>query len=226
MTQTQRITLSATTAVALIASLMAGCAPPATLYVPLAYRPTDTLQVPKFEGGLPPDLVLAVVVTNSRSDRVDVGQNVEKDTAVPVIPQQLTPEQFLQQAVSLELGRAGFAVVNPPANDPSQAAGATKATRVLHLDLRRFWSEESSLYRTTINVNAELQNPSGKILWQGGAAGDNQRSGRSLSPANYQESFSDAAIDLVQNLLKNEALVRALQTSDTHTPERKPRRHK
>ncbi len=203
-------------AAALLASGIIGCQRPSIVHVPLAYRPTDTLQVPKIEGGLPPDLRLAITVTNGRSDRVDIGENVEKDTVVPVLPEQTTPEQFLQEAVSLELSRAGFAV----------ATEAAQGTRVLHLDLRRFWTQESSMYRGTINVNAELTDPSGKQLWQGGIAGDSKRFGRSLSPENYQETFSDASIDLVHNLLSSEGFIRALQAPVKPAPKPgKQRRH-
>ncbi len=203
-------------ATVLLAGGIVGCQRPTELHVPLAYRPTDTLQVPNLEGGLPPNLRLAILATNGRGDRTNIGENVERNVAVPVLPEQTTPEQFLQEAVKQELTHAGFAMVSEPA----------QATRVLRLDVRRFWVQESSTYRGTINVNAELTDASGKQLWQGGIAGDSQRFGRSLAPDNYEETFSDASIDLVHNLLASEGFMRALQTPDKPAPrEHKPRRH-
>lgn len=197
------------------ATIMGGCYRPAMLHVALDYRPTDRVPLDNGGGSLPPGQSLAVVVTDSRSDVSVIGKNVEKEEVVPVYVEQGTPEQFLREAVSRELTNAGLWI----ANDPAQA------TRILHLDLTRFWTEESSqqssLYRGVITANAELKTAAGKVLWHGGVGGNSKRSGPSLSPPNYQEAFSDAAVDLVHNLIKNDSFVKALAT---HEPP--PREHR
>jgi uncharacterized lipoprotein YajG len=193
------------------AVLAGGCQRPVQLLVPLDYRPTNRLEAAKI-GPVPAGQTLAVTVTDSRTEGTNIGKNIEKDVAVPILAQQANPDQFFRDALSRELANAGFSI----ATDPSRAG------RTLHLNLRRFWTEESNLYRSTINADAELKSASGKVLWQGPVAGYSKRFGRSLSPENYQQAFSDATVDLVQTLLQNKGFLSALQTPEAAPRGRKP----
>jgi Uncharacterized lipoprotein len=192
--------------VSLIAALVivpaTGCRPPVTqLAVPLEYRPTSTLQLGQFGGPLAAAPPLGVTVSDDRTDKTAVGTNVEeKDHPVPVLAAQESPEQFVREAVSRGLSESGLTI----APDPSQA----RCT--LRLSITRFWTEESSLYRGSVAANAALVTKSGKSLWNGAVSGTSKRFGRSLSPENYQETFSDAVVELVQNLLGDSRLRDAL----------------
>lgn len=209
--------------VAASAMFISGCYRPGMLHVPMDYRPTDRLRLDNGATSLPPGQSLAVTVTDSRSDVSLIGKNTEKAEAIPLYAERGTPDQFLREAVSRELTNAGLWITN----DPDQAS------RVLHLDLTRFWTEESAaqssqtpaLYRAVITANAELKAAAGKVLWQGGVGGDNKHSGRSLSPEEYQAAFSDAAVDLVHNLMKNDSFIKALVGREQpQAPAREPRR--
>jgi hypothetical protein len=191
------------------AILMGGCWRPPLLRVTLKYRPTNTLEFANIAGALPVGQSLAVTVTDSRSDRSTVGKNIENNVPVPVYAEHGTPDQFVREAISRELTHAGFLIVTEP----------TQATRILQLDLRQFWTEESSMYRGMITVNVGLKTALGKVLWQGGGGGSSNRFGRSLKPENYQEAFSDAVVDLVQNLLKNQDFMNALRSPDAPSQE-------
>ena len=191
------------------------------LHVSMEYRPTDRLRLDNAVRSLPPGQSLGVVVTDSRNDVSLVGKNIAKDEPVPLYTERGTPDQFLREAVSRELTNAGFWV----ANDGDQA------TRVVHFDLTRFWTEETagqpaSLYRSVITANAELKAAPDKVLWQGGVGGTSKHSGRSLSPAEYQKAFSDAAVDLMQNLMKNDSFIKALVAREQPSPTPEPRRRR
>ncbi len=215
--------LSLPALVAGTAILINGCYRPVMLHVPMDYRPTDRLRLDNGATSLPPGQSLTVTVSDSRTDVSLIGKNVERAEAIPLYAERGTPDQFLREAVSRELTNAGLWITN----DPDQA------TRVLHLDLTRFWTEESaaqssqapSLYRAVITANAELKAAGGKVLWQGGVGGDSKHSGRSLSPEEYQAAFSDAAVDLVHNLMKNDSFTKALVGREQpQAPAREPRR--
>lgn len=188
--------------------LTAACQRPAMVRVPMEYRPTGPLETGAISGGLPAGQTVAVTATDSRADRSAIGTNVEKEGAPIPIYAEGNPDQFVREAVARELGNVGMSVVN----DPSQAK------RVLHFDLNRFWTEESSLYRGTVNANVELRTASGKVLWHGLASGSSKRFGRSLSSENYQEAFSDATMDMIQNLLKNGDFLAALRAPEPAAP--------
>lgn len=188
-----------------LAAALAGCRPPVTqLAVPLEYRPTGTLRLEKIGGavtGAPP---LAVAVSDDRADKTAVGKNVEKEGhPVPVLATRSTPEQFLTDAVARALGQAGVTVAEP---------GQARCT--LRLSITSFWTEEASTYRGSIAANASLVSKGGAPLWSGAVTGQSKRFGRSLSPENYQETFSDASIDLVQSLLANPGLRSALPCAE------------
>ncbi len=177
-----------------------GCERPKELRVPLDYRPTDTLQVTGVS--LPPDLRLAVTAVDARTDTSAIGRNTEHESEpVPIYTAQRTPDDFLRDAASRAFASAGITVVP----DRSQA------NKTLQLTLKRFWADETNTYRSTILAEAELKDASGARLWQGQATGTNQRFGRSLKAENYDEVFSDAVVDLGQNLLRNDAFVSALR---------------
>jgi len=191
---------------ALVTSIVvaAGCQRPAMVHVPMQYRPTGSMETGAISGGLPAGQSLAVTVTDSRTDRTAIGTNVEKEGAAVPVYAEGNPDRFVREAVSRELGNVGLTV----ASDPSQAK------RDLHIDLRRFWTEESSLYHGTVTANVELRSASGKVLWQGLTSGTSKRFGRSLSPENYQEAFSDATMNMVENLLKNGDFLTALRAPE------------
>src|SRR5262249_35206447 len=123
---------------------------------------------------------------------------------------------FVQDGVARELTNAGIAV------EPE----AKSATKILKLGLQRFWVDETSTYHSEILTAADLTDTAGEALWRGPGSGNKPKVGRSLSAENYQESLSDAVVDMVQNLLRNPTFVEALNAPPSHTPEARPRSRK
>ncbi len=213
---TRAIAVSAT----LATLLGAGCRPPITkLAVPLVYRPTNTLHLEQIDGGVKNAAPLGLAVTDDRADKSAVGKNAEKEGhSIPIVADGSTPEQFLRDAVGRALGQAGVTI--------APEAGQARCT--LRLSITSFWTEETGLYRGSIGANASLVTRGGRALWGGNASGQAKRFGRSLSAENYQETFSDASVEMVQNLLGNAGFRSALPCTEAQREKpaetEKPRR--
>ncbi len=193
--------------------LVAACQHPSELRVPLDYRPTDRLALTGLK--VSPGTRVGVRVSDERTDATAIGRNTENESKpIPIYATQPPPDGFVRDAVARELGNAGI----PVEPDPKSA------NKVLKLGLKQFWADETSTYHSTVRADADLTDASGKSLWRGQVSGDNQKFGRSLSAENYQESLSDAVVDLVQNLLRNPTFVEALNAPPSHTPEARHKR--
>ena len=194
-----------------------GCRAPITqLGVPLEYRPTNQLALERIGGSVTAGQPLAVAVSDDRQEKAAVGRNLEKEgRPIPILAERQSPEQFVAEVVSRELGKAGVSI----------APDSSQAHCTLRLAIARFWTEESSLYRGSIAAKAVLVTKNGKSMWSGDVVGESKRFGRSLSTENYQQTFSDAALDLVSNLLRSPGFRDALPCVE-RSMEEKPRRRK
>ena len=67
--------------------------------------------------------------------------------------------------------------------------------------LDTFWCDEDQTYDAQVSFTVQVQDKAGHILWNGKTSGDGHNWGKSLNPDNYQETFSDAVVKAVQNLL-------------------------
>ncbi len=175
-----------------------GCQRPAELRVPLDYRPTDRLTLTGF--GVPSSLRLAVTAKDERTEAGAIGRNTEGTPPVPIYSTEPTPDMFVRDAVARELANAGVTIETEP----------RQATKTLGLRLLHFWVDETNTYKGSIVVDAQLVDASGRRLWGGEVSGNGERFGRSLSAENYQETLSDAAVALVQQLLQSPPFVEAL----------------
>jgi len=195
--------------------IVAACQHPTELRVPLEYRPTE---MPHSGANVSQQHTLAVVVNDARTDSTTIGRNAESNPAIPVYAATSSPADFVRDAVGRGLNAAGVQVAAEPA----------QADRTLRIDLDRFWVEESATYNGTISGPATLSDRGGHSLWRGTVSGSSKRWGASLSPGNYQEAFSNAAADLVQNLIGDPRFVNALNAADVSPPAHKaaPRRKK
>jgi hypothetical protein len=195
------------------AALLAGCQRPKELRVPLDYRPTDRIEVTGLK--VPQTLRLAVTVIDNRPDKSSIGQNSEGSPPVPIYPNEPSPDVFLRDAVAHEFANAGIPI----------ESDAHRANKVLSLRLERLWAEETNTYKSSIATDAQLIDSSGRRLWQGKVTGGSERFGRSLSAENYQETLSDAVVNLVDNLLRNPAFVDALNAPAGGAQPSRSRRH-
>jgi hypothetical protein len=180
-----------------------GCAKrPASITVPLKYRPTSQLKMTGFAGDVPEAKVQIAPVTDNRPDKERVGENVEENTPVAIQASD-APTEFVQTRLADLLSKTGLQVVPE----------GGQADRILQTELHTFWARETSTYDSEIRATFIVQDRTGKQLWKGTMNGTAKRFGRSLSAENYQEVFSDGMVDLVQNLLSNQKFREALGKS-------------
>jgi hypothetical protein len=178
----------------------AGCAKrPASISVPLKYRPTSQLKMAAFAGDIPESKVQLGPVTDNRPDKERVGENLEEKDPVAVQTGD-DPTEFVRTRLADLLSKTGLQVV----------PDAAQADRVLLTELHTFWVKETNTYESEIRATFIVQDRTGKRLWKGTMNGTAERFGRSLSAENYQEVFSDGMVDLVQNLLSNQKFREAL----------------
>jgi len=190
--------------IALAVSWMSNCrAPISFLSVPLQYRPTSHVDVVRYSSLIPTQAKLYIAdVADVRPDSSSVGANIEGKQPIPIRTNS-APAGFIRDALKRELGNAGFVIVDSPSN----------ATHTLELQLVRLWADESSTYHTEITTRLRLLDHGGAVKWEGVVAGTNTRFGRSLSVENYQDSFSDSVISLVENLMGNPAFMNAFRAN-------------
>jgi hypothetical protein len=179
-----------------------GCAKrPASISVPLKYRPTSQLKMSGFAGDVPDTKVEIAPVTDNRPDKERVGENLEEKDPVAVTSGD-DPAPFVQARLGELLSKAGL-----------QVAEGGQGERVLKTELHTFWAKETNTYESEIRATFVVQDRTGRQLWKGTINGTAERFGRSLSAENYQEVFSDGIVDLVQNLLSNQKFREALGRS-------------
>ena len=191
-------------ALAVVLALYAGgCGPkPSSVNVPMKYRPTSQLNMNTFAGDLPEVSIHVGPVTDARDNRDQVGENLEEKKPVPVYATGVEPTQFVHDVMRDLLSKTGINVTEDRA----------AADRVLLADLHRFWTQETNTYESEVRATVTVQDRNGTQLWKGIVNGTAERFGRSLKAENYQEVFSDAMIELVeQGLLGNAGFRAALK---------------
>lgn len=188
--------------VGLLALAGIGCntKPKGPLTVPLIYRPTDQLNVGAAEGVMTKSVSLVIEDRRDRKDQI--GQNTEKAVPVPVYAGTGQPTDLVREALSRALSSSGVAVAQP----------GGQAERTVVVGLTRFWVDEGNTYNGNVAATVRVLPPGGgQALWEGQVTGTNSRFGRSLSAENYQESLSDAAVQLANRLLAQPGFRNALK---------------
>ena len=170
-----------------------GCKKPASVAVPLRFRPTSQLNMNTFAGALPQSTVHVAPVADARDNRDQIGENLENRKPIPIYAQGAEPMTFVHDVMHDLMTRAGITVTGDGA----------AAERIVVTDLHRFWTQETNTYEAEVRATIAVQDRGGRQLWKGTVNGTAERFGRSLKAENYQEVFSDAMIDLVEGLLNN-----------------------
>src|SRR4051812_36273600 len=170
-------------AVAALLGLSSGCnqggGGPVT--VPMEFRPehsdplTGSLNAGDVKVYLDP-------VADRRDDKETIGKNIEGSTPVPVFSSGKTPPEFVHDVLADELKHFGVDMVEAP----------EAADRIITVDLTRFFVEESNNYKAEVKATASVKDKGGRQLYKGQIGGDGKTFGRSLNPANYQQTLSDA----------------------------------
>lgn len=176
---------------------------PASVDVPLRYRPTSQMNMNTFAGELPRASVYLAPVADARDDRTRIGENRENRRPIPIYaaPGGPPPSQFVHDVMRDLMAGTGMTL----------AHDRGVADRVLVTELRRFFTRETDTYDAEVRATVTVQDAAGRELWRGTVNGTAERFGRSLKAENYQEVFSDAMIELVEGLLNNPGFRAALR---------------
>jgi len=182
--------LSASLGFLLIAPLVGCASTPESMVLGLAFQPTSQPDANKLQGAQPISAAMRVwinPVIDRHPEGTQIGVSEEEDNA-PVYfgANGLPPADFVRSALVPVL--AAYAV--PVAPD------VNTHTHVLQLEMTRFWTLEESTYQATIGGSVALADRGGNVLWRGEIVGNGKRWGRTFTAINYQQAFSDAALDL------------------------------
>ena len=166
------------------------------LTIPLQYRATDVASSVQ----APMTGTVSVIVTDQRDKKDAIGQNIEDPMPKPVLTRD-DPAAFVRGVVVQQLQSRGAMIV--PTGTP--------VTRQIALQLFNFYTTESNMYRTAVQLRAQVLGEGGKVLLAGVLNGANEKWGSSYKAENYQESLSDATSDAVMSLLNDPGFVAALK---------------
>ena len=87
----------------------------------------------------------------------------------------------------------------------------TGETVQLRGEVVQFHVVEDTLYKGTVALKITVEAPDKTMLWQGLSTGKAKRFGRSYSQENYYETLSDAYLEAVRTLIKDDSFVKALR---------------
>ncbi len=167
------------------------------VYVKMAYTPTNIIQPPKLFTDNP-------LFFNSFEDKRKVpdtiGENNEKENIVPVKTQPGEVLPFIENAFKREFRRAGFNIVDSKEN----------ASRIINVSLINLWVQERNLYQGSIVISLEIKDNSGKTLVTETFRGLEKRWGVSLNEKDYRKTLSDALVDLLNNVFKDNGFMKNL----------------
>ena len=110
------------------------------------------------------------------------------------------PVDSVEAALTNEFRKKGFTLVDQ----------AGQADKIVGGSLIKFWTVETSRYNTETQVKMEIRDPSGRVTFSRLVTGTGKNFGRSLSEINYNESFSDSLVMIIETLLVDQDFIQAL----------------
>jgi hypothetical protein len=131
-----------------------------------------------------------------------LGENLE-DKGNRVVVVSSDPQaagNLVKSALSKEFRNKGFFVVGSPG----------QAEKIIGGSLVKFWTVETNRYNTETLLRLEVRDKGGRVLFQRNYSGAGKNFGRSLSETNYNESFSDSLVMIVEALFSDHEFLRAL----------------
>ena len=147
-------------------------------------------------GGLRP--VAVPPFTDARNNPRKIGEDPDPKPPLPVYTDDDVPK-FVHDAVSAQLRTAGIDVAE------------TDADRTLKIQLLQFWTTGHRSYRADVRLRCSLVDEAGRELWSGLVGGVGENYGRAHSPANYNETLSNAVFDATATLLSQPGFLEALR---------------
>ncbi len=180
--------------------MLSGCAANSYLDVPLTWKPTNDIYDSETTtlSGVYSHKFKIMAFSDLRENKKEIAKNIEKSPEKVVTTRDDVAE-WCGSRFSTIVKQHGFNVVE---ND---------ASIIITGDIIRFYVTEDSVYKADIGIKMTAKNATGKVLWQGMMIGKATRFGRSYKLENYYETLSDAYINAVNGLLKNQDFKLALQ---------------
>ena len=168
--------------------------------IQVEYKPNA--KVKKSPPAVPSQKIFFDEFHDQRSQPRLLGENLEdKGNRVVVVssdPQ--AAANLVKSALNKEFRNKGFSVVGSPG----------QAEKIIGGSLVKFWTVETNRYNTETLLKLEVRDKNGRVLFQKNYSGVGKNFGRSLSETNYNESFSDSLVMIVEALFSDHELLRAL----------------
>jgi hypothetical protein len=168
--------------------------------ISLEYKPNA--KVKTSPASVPPVRIFFGEFKDERPDSRQVGENME-DKAKRVVIATDDPKasgHLVEAALTNEFRKKGFKLVDQ----------AGQADKIVGGSLIKFWTVETSRYNTETQVKMEVRDPSGRVTFSRLVTGTGKNFGRSLSETNYNESFSDSLVMIIETLFLDQDFIKAL----------------
>jgi hypothetical protein len=168
--------------------------------ISLEYKPNAKMKASP--ASVPPVRIFFGEFKDERPDPSQVGENLE-DKAKRVIiatDDPKAPSRFIGTALTSEFRKKGFRLADQ--------AGQTD--KIVTGSLIKFWTVETSRYNTETQLKIEVRDPAGGVTFSRVVSGTGKNFGRSLSETNYNESFSDSLVVIIETLFQDQEFIRAL----------------
>ncbi|MBI5584401.1 MAG: hypothetical protein HY892_11305 [Deltaproteobacteria bacterium] len=139
---------------------------------------------------------------DERPNPQQVGENLEnKGKRVLVVTgDPRASGQLVRSALQTEFRKKGFQTVDQP----------ERADKFITGSILKFWTVETTRYNTQTEVRVEVKDARSKVYFSKVLAGVGKNFGRSLSETNYNESFSDSLVMIVDSLLADPEFITRL----------------
>jgi hypothetical protein len=151
---------------------------------------------------IPPVRIFFEEFKDERPQPQQVGENLENKAkrVLVVTGDPRAAGQLVRTALQTELRKKGFQTVDQ----------ADRADKLLSGSILKFWTVETNRYHTQTELRVEVRDPGGKVYFSKVIAGVGKNFGRSLSEVNYNESFSDSLVMIVDFLLGDPEFLQGL----------------
>lgn len=170
------------------------CADKRVYKVPLNYTPTKQIQ-PLWTVIIGEQKIFFQTIKDERKlNSTQIGKNIQDEVPYFVCAQESNPSDFMAQSFRETFEKVGVTIVEE----------ATGADLIFEIALKEFWVLEENVYQAKISAIIEVKDGSGKTLWRRPMFGIAKNWGRSHSVTNYNQTFSNAAINLMQNLINDQ----------------------
>jgi hypothetical protein len=170
-----------------------------TIALKWAPNPEGDQQRPNVEALVTGTAMIRIMpLVDKRDKGTQIGVNSEGASPVPVYSDS-DIAGFVGESVKTYLHDSGVPIVE------------TTPERVLRGQLDELWVKESENYHALVRVKYTLSDARGKTLWSGLVSGVCDHGGRALNPENYNETVSNAVLDLIANLVKDSSFRQAIR---------------